>query len=108
MMWTPHSPHVHVTCPPSGSRGYVFLQGVARLLSIDHSLSISKTMSRRRSHNLPRPNLGCLVPDQAYLVPDQVYLVLNQVVHIPKIEPWQNHPLNPLDRDYNIVPKLTQ
>ena len=71
MMWTPYS-HVHVTFPPSGSRGYVFLQGVARPLRNDHSLSISKTMSGRRSHHLPRPSLGCLVPDQAYLVPNQV------------------------------------
>ena len=74
-------------------------QGVARPLRRDHSLTISKTMRRRRSHHLPRPSLGHLVPDQAYLVPDQVYLVLNQVVHIPRIGPWQNHPLDPVDED---------
>ena len=27
MMWTPHSPHVHVTCPPSGSRGCLPTRG---------------------------------------------------------------------------------
>ena len=83
-------------------------QGLAKPLRRDYSLSVSKTMRRRRSHHLPRPNLGCLVPGQAYLVPDQVYMVLNQVVHIPSIGPWKNCPLDPLDQDYNIVPKLTQ
>ena len=63
MMWTHHSPHVHVTCPPSGSRGYVVLQGVAKPLRNDHSLFVSKTMSGRRSHHLPRPSLGRLIPD---------------------------------------------
>ena len=98
-------------------------QGVARPLRSDHSITISKTVSRRWSHHLPRPGLGrlvpdqaylvpdqaYLVPDQAYLVPDQVYLVPNQVVHIPRIGPWQNHPLDPLDQDYSIIlPRLTQ
>jgi hypothetical protein len=56
MMWTPHSPRVHVTCPPSGSRGYVFLQGVARPLRNVHSLSFSNARSGRRSHHLPSPS----------------------------------------------------
>ena len=38
-------------------------------------VSISKIVSRSRSHHLPRPSLGHLIHDQVYLVPDQVYLV---------------------------------
>ena len=64
MMWTPHSPHVHATCQPNGSRGYVFLQGVARPLRNVHSLSFLKTRSGRRSHHLPNPSrlVGSLGP----------------------------------------------
>lgn len=69
-MWTPHLPHVHVTFPLSGSRGYVFLQGVTKPLRNDHSLSLLNKMSARRSNHLFRPSVGHLVPDQAYLLPN--------------------------------------
>ena len=101
MMWTPCSSHVYITYLLNGPSGYVFLPRGAMSLRRDHILSVSKTMRKRRSHHLPRPSLGFLVPDQVYLVP-------NQVVHIPRIGPWKNCPLDPLDQDYNIIPNLTQ